>query len=142
MTTRTTTLCADFINDFAARFDIPELRVLDNDPKFINATQGAQPTWKVEFTPSGQFAAIVRSAEVRIAIGTDEHGRFYAGVDFSYKHESGSNGYSQRYRILTDRGDFGGPFKYRSFISANDEWHLLTEANGIRERLAAERAAQ
>lgn len=123
-------ILVNFLDEFAARHDMPELRVAEGDPargerpwvpkintSALIATGEGMGNLKrlATVAPRGQLAALVSRMDVTVTVGGGDSGEVIAVVETSYDHPGGGhNGTTDRYRVAVEV-EFGEP-RYLGFV--------------------------
>ena len=87
-----------FLLRYAGQHDMPELAAANlTVDKF-----GKLVTNEVDIAPRGQMSALVTKLTATAWVAEGENKLYRAGVQFSYNHRSGSNGYGERFVLITN----------------------------------------
>lgn len=131
-------IARDFAEDFALRFDMPELKEASKLDWTVH-TKDNCIRCEAEVQPKGQISALVRSLHVQISFRQFEDiPLYYATVRLSYGHNSGgSNGHTDDYRVVTKKDLMGRTVSYVGFMHRDLEYAAMIEKDDALKQVKA-----
>ena len=129
-----------FIEEYALRYDFPELIMLDIYRWDASTKDLPSVTTQLNCAPRGQFSSLVKSLNLRFRVNIDENGRHFAEVRTSYEHHNGgSSGSAQLFFLVTKRGLFvdkpktiyKGMIPYEQYIDTITQFRDIIEKNKV-----------